>query len=211
MPSTTDQKPNQEDESALVSQWRAGNRAAPETLLHRQVGPLRRYFSRRVSCHADADDLVQRTLLATLDALPRFREDVAFSGFVAAIASKLLLHYHRDELRARSRCDADACPEGMQCEQSSVFARVLHEKEAQELRRVLGRISDESVRILQLRYWDEHDAEEIGRLLGLSRGAVRTRLHRARGEVKRALVGNKSSSRARRKSVTIDAVGERKG
>lgn len=76
---------------------------------------------------------------------------------------------------------------------------------------MLGRISDESIRILQLRYWDEHDAEEIGRLLGLRPGAVRTRLHRARTEIKRALLGKKSSSRARRKSVTIDAVGERKG
>lgn len=179
--------------------------------MHLQVEPLRRYFSRRVSCRADADDLVQRTLVATLDALPRFREAVAFSGFVAAIARKLLLHYQRDELRARSRCDADACPDEVQCEQSSVFSRVVHEHEAQELRRVLGRISGESVRILQLRYWDEHDAEEIGRLLGLSRGAVRTRLHRARRELKRALLGTRRSMRGRRKSVTIDAVGERKG
>ena len=211
MPSTALQTSNREEDCAPGAQKLAGNRAAPERLLHVQVEPLRRYFSRRVSCCADADDLVQRTLLATLDALPRFREDVVFSGFVAAIARKLLLHYHRDELRARSRCDADACPDEVQCEQSSVLSRVVHEHEAQELRRVLGRISDESLRILQLRYWDEHDAEEIGRLLGLSRGAVRTRLHRARGELRRALLGTRSSSRARRKLVTIDAVGERKG
>lgn len=195
MPSTAPRTSKREDERALIAQWRNGNRSAPQTLLHRQVAPLRRYFSRRVSCRADADDLVQRTLLATFDALPRFREDVAFSGFVAAIASKLLLHHHRDELRARSRCDADACPDELQCEQSSVLSRVTHEREAQELRGVLDRLSDESVHILQLRYWDEHDAEEIGRLLGLSRGAVRTRLHRARSELKRALQGNKSSSR----------------
>lgn len=100
MPSTSSQTPNRDNDHALIAQWRTGNRAVPKMLLHRQVAPLRRYFSRRVSCHADVDDLVQRTLLATLDALPRFREDVAFSGFVAAIASKLLLHHQRDELRA---------------------------------------------------------------------------------------------------------------
>jgi DNA-directed RNA polymerase specialized sigma24 family protein len=66
-----------ENDSVLIAQWRTGVRAAHERLLGRQVEPLRRYLSRRVPCSADVDDLVQRTMLALLDALPRFREDVA--------------------------------------------------------------------------------------------------------------------------------------
>jgi DNA-directed RNA polymerase specialized sigma24 family protein len=71
------------------SRWRTGDMTAGHCLLRREIQPLRRYFSRRVPCRADAEDLAQRTLLASIDALPRFREDVELSRFVHAIASKL--------------------------------------------------------------------------------------------------------------------------
>lgn len=174
-------------EPALLARWRTGDRAAGRSLLRRQVDPLRRYFSRRVPCQADAEDLVQRTLLATIDALPRFREDVELSRFVRAIASKLLLRYRRDGERARVRLDADANPDAVPASQPSAFTWVCREDGVERLRLAIRELPDGSAQLLQLRYWEERDATEIGRLLGLNPNAVRTRLHRARHEMRQML------------------------
>jgi RNA polymerase sigma-70 factor (ECF subfamily) len=176
------------DEAALIARWRAGDRAAAVPLLHRQVEPLCRYFSRRVPCRADVEDLVQRTLLASIDALPRYREHAGFSCFVRGIASKLLLHHHRDGQRARARAGAGVHPEGLRAGQPSALAWVCREDGFHRLHRAFDALPDASARLLHLRYWEERDTSEIGRLLDLSPGAVRTRLHRARHEMRRALV-----------------------
>jgi RNA polymerase sigma factor (sigma-70 family) len=188
----------EDTESVLLARWRIGDRAAGLCLLRREVQPVRRYFSHRVPCRADAEDLVQRTLLASIDALPRFREDVELSRFVRAIASKLLLRYRRDGERARVRLDADVQPDATPAGQPSALSWVCHEDDLQRLQDAFRELPDDSARLLQLRYWEERDTSEIARLLELNPGAVRTRLHRARHEMKRALAvmaGRKSAAR----------------
>lgn len=175
-------------EAELVAQWRVGDRAAAARLLHRQVEPMRRYFSHRVPCPADAEDLVQQTLLASIDALPRFRGEVGFSHFIRSIASKLLLRYRRDDQRARQRIEHGVSPDVVQASQSSALTWVSREDSIDRLRRAIRSVSTQSARILHLRYWDGHDAAQIGKTLGLRPGAARTRLHRARRELKRVLV-----------------------
>jgi RNA polymerase sigma-70 factor (ECF subfamily) len=181
-------------ESMLLARWRTGDRAAGLYLLRREVQPIRRYFSRRVPCQADAEDLVQRTLLASIDGLPRFREDVDLSRFVRAIASKLLLRYRRDGERARVRLDADVQPDAMQAGQPSALTWICHEDDVQRLQDAFRELPDGSARLLQLRYWEERDTSEIARLLEVNPGAVRTRLHRARHEIKRVLAARMGSA-----------------
>lgn len=177
----------EDTEPALVARWRNGDRAAGLCLLRRQVPRVRDYFSRRVPCHADAEDLLQRTLLASIDALPRYREDVELGRFVRAIASKLLLRHRRDGERARVRLGARVEPDAMQAGQPSAFACVCRDDELQRLRDAFRELPDGSAQLLHLRYWEERDTSEIARLLELEPGAVRVRLHRARHEVKRVM------------------------
>ncbi len=180
-------QPFEDTDPALLARWRAGDMTAGHCLLRREIQPLRRYFSRRVPCPADAEDLAQRTLLASIDALPRFREDVELSRFVRAIATKLLLRYRRDHQRARGRLDSDVQPEAVQAGSPSAIARICHEDELQRLRDAVRELPDGSAHLLHLRYWEERDTAEIARLLELRPGAVRTRLTRARNEMRRVL------------------------
>lgn len=185
-----DLPPIEDTELALIAQWRMGDRVAGLCLMRRHVEPTRRYFSGRVPCHADADDLVQRTLLASIDALPRFRADVRLSAFVRAIASKLLLRYRRDGERARARLDTDVHPDAVQADQPSAFAWVCGADGLERLRHAFRELPTDSAHLLHLRYWEERDIAEIGQQLGLQPGAVRTRLHRARHELRRVLTTN---------------------
>jgi hypothetical protein len=52
---------HEDTEAALLARWRTGDMTAGHCLLRREIQPLRRYFSRRVPCRADAEDLAQRT------------------------------------------------------------------------------------------------------------------------------------------------------
>lgn len=131
---------------------------------------------------------MQRTLLATIDALPRYREDVELACFVRAIASKLLLRYRRDGERARVRLHADVQPDAVQTDEPSALAWACRKDGVERLRLAIRALPNGSARLLHLRYWEERDATEIGRLLGLNPSAVRTRLHRARHEMRRVLV-----------------------
>jgi RNA polymerase sigma-70 factor (ECF subfamily) len=175
-------------ETTLLARWRTGDQSAGLRLLRRQVQPVRSYFSRRVPCRADAEDLAQRTLLASIDALPRFREEVELSHFVRATASKLLLRYRRDGERARVRLDVETQPDGVAGGQPTALSRICHEDDLRRLRDAFRELPEGSARLLHLRYWEERDTSEIARLLELNPGAVRVRLHRARHEVKRTLV-----------------------
>jgi RNA polymerase sigma-70 factor, ECF subfamily len=210
MPSL-DLQPSEDTETTLIARWRTGDMTAGHCLLRREIQPLRHYFSRRVSCRADAEDLAQRTLLASIDALPRFREGVELSRFVQAIASKLLLRYRRDGERARVRLEMDVQPDAVRAGQPSAISWICHEDELQRLRDAFRGLPDDSARLLHLRYWEEQDTAEIARLLELKPGAVRTRLTRARHEMRRALggmvepegaVGARSSRSARHASPT---------
>jgi RNA polymerase sigma-70 factor, ECF subfamily len=201
-------------EPALIARWRTGDPYAGRCLLRQQVEPLRRYFSRRVPCRADAEDLVQRTLLATIDALPRFREDVELAGFMLAIASKLLLRYRRDGERARVRLDAAANPDTVQASQPSALAWVCREDGVERLRLVIRELPQGSAQLLHLRYWEERDATEIGELLGLNPNAVRARLHRARHEMRRmlaAMEGSEEGAEAVATSTSTRAAGAARG
>jgi RNA polymerase sigma factor (sigma-70 family) len=182
-----------DDDTALVAQWRMGSHTAGLLLVRRQVTPTRSYFARRVPCAADLDDLVQRTLLTSIEALPRFRGDTTFSGFVHAIANKLLLRYRRDTKRARDRIDEGLHPDALAAGDPPVTACMSHKDTRDRLRRALRALPHTSARLLLLRYWGEQDVEDIGRELGLKPGAVRARLHRARQDMMRALAPKASA------------------
>jgi len=145
------------------------------------------YFAYRVSSHADVEDLIQRTLLASLEALPRLREDTPFSRYVRAIASNLLLRHRRDTARRQDRLDDAAEPDASPGKDPSAVDRILHDDTSNRLHHAFRRLPEASIKILRLRYWEDRDTSEISRELGLNPGAVRTRLHRARREMKRAL------------------------
>lgn len=176
-----------DDEASLVSLARSGDRAAVTNLFTRHIQPTHRYFARRIACAADTEDLVQRTLLAAMEGLPRLREGASFTGFVRAIARRLLLRHRRDGERASRRFGADVQPETLMAREPSMPTSMFRKEAHARLRRALCELPEPIAHVLHLRYWGERDAADIARVLDSSPEAVRTRLHRARHAMKLAL------------------------
>src|SRR4029079_15676830 len=82
----------------------------------------------------------------------------------------------REELGLEPHDDAEQAEE-----------RLLREERAVQVRRALARLSEEHRTVLVLREIDDVDYDEIANILQLPVGTVRSRLHRARLQLKEQL------------------------
>ena len=103
--STNDPTVRLESTSTLLSRVREGDDKARERLLARFLAPLRRWAHGRIPARArglfDTDDLVQITLLRSLDHLKGF--DPRREGAFLAYLRRILVNQIRDEIRKADR------------------------------------------------------------------------------------------------------------
>jgi RNA polymerase sigma-70 factor (ECF subfamily) len=179
--------PLSEERLALLAQ--AGCATSFEQLVRRVQVPLVQFLMGRTRCRADAEDLAQESLVRAFRALGRYQPRYRFRTWLFTIAHRLSLNHRRGEHRAESIVDPDAI--------RSPTAEAADLLSADEWRRSVWRLADELLDAdqtagLWLHYVEELSTEEIGRILGRSRTAVKTMLFRARKKLRpglRALVG----------------------
>lgn len=178
-----------DDDSALLAGLRAGDEKAYETLVRDHGGRMLAVAKRLLRDEDDARDAVQDAFLSAFRGIERFEGGARLSTWLHRIvvnAALMKLRTRRrkpeeplDPLLPRFLEDGHmARPAGPWREPSDV---ALERRELRQL--VLDRIGElpETYRtILLLRDVEELDTEEAARALGISTGAVKTRLHRAR-------------------------------
>lgn len=169
------------DLRTLVSSAVAGDDAAAEALLTHLRPLVVRYcrgrLGRAPAADFAADDAAQEVLLAVLNALPRYRDEGRpFEAFVFGIAAHKVADLQRAAFRTAIPTDAvpDATDLGMTPEE-----RVVQAGDAQLANSLLDRLPDNLRELLLLRVAVGLSAEETGRALGMTPGAVRVAQHRA--------------------------------
>jgi RNA polymerase sigma-70 factor (ECF subfamily) len=158
-----------------------GQPAALESLMQLIRPMVVRYCRARLSpiagfCHA-ADDVAQEVCIAVLCALPRYRDmGRPFASFVFGIAAHKVADARRSAARvAIPVADLPDGPDDRPGPEEAVVAGA----EAQRARTLLGRLPDRQRQLLALRVLTGLSAEDTGRALGMSAGAVRVAQHRA--------------------------------
>lgn len=166
----------------LLEGWRVGDDDAGNVLVRRHFDALFRFFRARLD--DGVADLVQRTFLGAVEARERL-PPAGFRSYLFGIAHKQLLM----ELRKRSRRrDLPGSVDGASpVSGGSPSALLLQHQEQHLLLRALRRIPLELQLVLQLHYWDEVPTAEIGEILGIPAGTVKSRLFRARSLVKESI------------------------
>jgi RNA polymerase sigma-70 factor (ECF subfamily) len=169
--------PPYENTEKLVLRWRSGSRDAGNELLHRYVPELTGFFGRR-SCQ-NADELVQRTLLACAQNVGQFEGRSTFRTYLFGIARNQYLMYRRAEAySAYASVTLATRPE----ESPSQLAAVRQEHVI--LVSALGRVDPELSLVLRKYYWEERTVSEIAGELGIAVGTVKSRLARGRAALK---------------------------
>lgn len=159
-----------------LTRWRGGDRAAGEALFARHFPSLCRFFATK--CGADADDLIQRTLLACVQARDQFRAEASFRTYLFTVARHELYHYLRRSQRDGARLDFAITSIAELV--STPATKLARDADHRRLQEALRTLPVEQQTLLELHYWEELDAAALAEVFETTPGAMRVRLHRAR-------------------------------
>lgn len=147
------------------------------------------YLVRRGCDRQDAADLVSEVFSiawARLDAIPREHP----MPWLLVTARNLLSNHVRRSIKIDETVRRVA---GLPTEDVIDTADIVLAKNDDALGRALATLSPADRELLQLIGWDELSPAEAARVLGIGRGAVRVRLHRARRRLTAALERNRAA------------------
>ena len=182
------------EESTLVSQARDGNTAAFGELVRRYERKIFRLAQHVTQNREDAEDVLQETFMKAYEHLDQFKGDSKFYTWIVRIAVNQALM----KLRRRKTDKTVSIDETIDTGEDTVVREIAawdENPEQQYTRDELGGILDTAVRSLEplyrsvfvLRDIEELSTEETAEALGLSVPAVKSRLLRARLQLREKL------------------------
>ena len=166
-------------DDALMLAWAAGDASAFEVLYGRHRGPLFRFLLAQLRDRPLAEELYQDVWQRVIAARATWRPEAAFATWLYRIAHNRLNDHWRAQrhrppapLDAELRTAALADPEhpGSVAEQ---------DEQRQRLQQALDELPDEQREAVLLRLQQELSLEEIGRITGVGRETVKSRLRYA--------------------------------
>jgi RNA polymerase sigma-70 factor (ECF subfamily) len=182
------------DESDLVAQSRAGDTRAFNELVRRYEGKIFRLGQHITQNREDAEDVLQETFLKAYEHLDQFKGDAKFYTWIVRIAVNQALM----KLRRRKTDKSVSLDETIDTGEDTVVREIAawdEDPEQRFSREELGEILDSAIDSLEplyrsvfvLRDIDELSTEETAEALGLSVPAVKSRLLRARLQLREKL------------------------
>ncbi|MCL4691615.1 MAG: sigma-70 family RNA polymerase sigma factor, partial [Candidatus Hydrogenedentes bacterium] len=176
----------------LVARARTGDMESFARLVRRYEGPLIHFCYRMVGSHQDAQDLAQESFIRVYRYLDRLKPEAKFSTALFGMARNLTLNFLRDTGRRgrgkhRSLTEADDAMRDMADDSSRPDrAARLHEIEGL-IERALELLSPEHKEVLILREIQGLDYDAIAAIVRCRRGTVKSRLARAREQLRARL------------------------
>ncbi len=174
------------DEITLVQCARRGDAEAFEVLVHRYQNHVYRLALRMCGNAHDAEEVAQEALVAAWRGLPSFRGESKFSSWLYQLTTHAAVDFLRREKRHRNTTPVE--------EQTELPAEGTPQQAAEttevreQLRRALLCLTEEHRQIFLLRQMEQLSYEEIGQLLRLESGTVKSRLHRAKKQLQQILL-----------------------
>ncbi|QYC41963.1 ECF RNA polymerase sigma factor SigR [Nonomuraea coxensis DSM 45129] len=157
-------------------------RAKFEAAYHQAYGLITAYAARRCDSPQDAADVVAETFTVAWRRVAELPDGAEATPWLYGVARKVLANHFRGDNRRRARtAELDA-------EMADLYGHSPDtEVELDAIGRAFRSLPEEDRELLSLVAWEGLGREEIATALGLSRNAVRIRLHRARRRLARAL------------------------
>ncbi|MBI1317862.1 MAG: sigma-70 family RNA polymerase sigma factor [Candidatus Hydrogenedens sp.] len=173
----------------LVRRVQEGDAGAFAELVRRYEQPVIHFCQRMVNSREDAEDLAQEAFVRVYRNIGKLEPQAKFSTLLFGIARNLALNHLRDTGR-RGRGKTDALDDHVlaaeprtgpvfQAEQSEMLALI---------ERALNRLSPDHREVLLLRELQGMDYDGIAEVIGCRKGTVKSRIARAREQLRLELV-----------------------
>jgi RNA polymerase sigma-70 factor (ECF subfamily) len=183
----------------VVALAQQGRESAYRELIRRYERPVFSLVFRMVRDRTLAEDLAQETFIKVLNNIDRYDPDFKFSSWLFKIANNLAIdHLRRRQLPTISMHGAPDATTASRIEATafdiaSDGESALDELEARELgtaiEKAIASLRPEYRSCIMLRHVEGRSYEEIAATLDLPLGTVKTYIHRARHELRKALDG----------------------
>lgn len=167
-------------EPELIDRCREGDRHARHELYQRTCDRIYRLVLKMTGNRDDAFDVAQNVYLRAFEQIHRFQGRSSLFTWLYRIAVNEALQFLKRRNRTKARgTDAalDARPD------PDVDARTTR----WDINEALAALNPQDMAILLLRYHEERDYREIGRIIGCPPGTVGSRLNRARKRLRERL------------------------
>jgi RNA polymerase sigma-70 factor, ECF subfamily len=148
----------------------------------------------------DAEDLVQEAALQAFRAFDSFQEGTNFKAWFFRILTNLFINAYRKRQRAPgvdTLSESDDAPAlylfkrtreiGLHARTPDPAAVVIERLEAEEVSRAIAALPEDYRLVSALYFMEEFSYQEIAEIVGCPVGTVRSRLHRGRRMLQRAL------------------------
>lgn len=175
------------DDKCLIDACRAGNTEAFGLLIQRYQDRLYPTVFRLTGCAEDALDLLQDAFLRAFEKLDHFQGESSFYTWIYRIAVNLALSGRRRRkptLSLRNDRDGNAIDPPYDPEDSDPGARLERAERDRLIQDALDALAPDHRAVVVMKEYDGLRYEEIAAILGIPVGTVRSRLHRARGELR---------------------------
>lgn len=182
-----------EVESELIAQALKGDGEAFSSLVKPYLGLFTAGIHRILQDTLDTQDALQEALLSLHTELHRFQGKSRFSTWAYRVCLNEALMLRRSRIRRREDTLEDFMPHfspeghliakeglGEWAQEATALETAEEEQFRAKVKEGLNRLSDEQRAVFIMRDLEGMDTDEVARKLGISRGLVRQRLHRAR-------------------------------
>jgi len=181
----------------IIENCKAGDeKAFAEIVLHRQKKVFNIAY-RMLGNSEEAKDLAQEVFISVFESIKVLKEEVKFDAWLTQVT----LNHCRNRwkyLKRRQYFSSDSLDDPIETEEGSVARAIfdpsdnpeilLEKKMIQQwIQRGLLELKEDQRELLVLRDLQEYSYEEIGEILGLPEGTIKSKLHRARMDLKEVL------------------------
>src|SRR5689334_13127602 len=169
-----------------VARAAAGDRGAFERLYRAHLNRVFSLCARMTGDRARAEELTQDVFVRAWEKLNLFRGESSFGTWLHRLTVNVVLNARKSEGRTRSRFEENDDDAGMDAHAGTV-GPPLAPGDLLDLEQAITRLPPGARRVFVLHDVEGYKHEEIAEMLGVTSGATKAQLHRARLLLREAL------------------------
>jgi RNA polymerase sigma-70 factor (ECF subfamily) len=163
-------------------------------LMQKYEQKLKRYIIKLCGGRTDyADDILQSVFIKIYKNLDAFNADLKFFSWVYRIAHNETIDFLR-KLKRRPvtyNFDIDAVPSKVVKDDVNIEKEIDRKILAKDLAKAINNLDDKYKKVLQLRYMEDRDYQEISEIIKKPSGTVATLLRQAKEKLKKEILKDK--------------------
>jgi RNA polymerase sigma-70 factor, ECF subfamily len=169
-----------------VARAAAGDRAAFERLYRQHLNRVFSLCARMVADRGRAEELTQDVFVRAWEKLHLFRGESSFATWLHRLTVNVVLNARKSEGRQKSRFEENDEEQGMDAH-AGIVGMPLAPGDLLDLEKAIEKLPPGARRVFVLHDVEGYKHEEIAEMLGVTSGATKAQLHRARLLLREAL------------------------